>query len=158
MRDIAYNLVYLAFSQCKQERVKMDNEFMLGGWSYQKKFRYCNKPVCKCHDGQPHGPYWYRSRDGQLQYVGKLLPAYVVDALQCVEISRPDAQAVIQDLNKAVQDQERLLSSIREKISALRIALSGGSLTPHQGNILREMSFASLVPSPLLSGEQLKLV
>lgn len=52
----------------------MEAEFMLNGWNYSQKYRTCNKENCKCHDGYPHGPYWYKTRDGVISYVGKDLP------------------------------------------------------------------------------------
>ena len=43
--------------------------------TYELQYRKCGCPGCKCHHGQPHGPYWYAYyRTGnklKSQYIGK---------------------------------------------------------------------------------------
>lgn len=51
-------------------------EFQIGGYTYEQRNVFCNKPLCK---SCPHGPYWYMRftrRDGKpiTKYVGKELP------------------------------------------------------------------------------------
>jgi hypothetical protein len=65
------------------------NDFMLHGVSYQCRYRVCNKPVCRCHSGQKHGPYWYAYSD-KLVYIGKVLPESVlVDLAQLKREQEP---------------------------------------------------------------------
>lgn len=58
----------------------MNDEFKVNGVTYRQRFNTCNKPVCKCHGGEKHGPYWYAFGDvGTAKYVGKELPQWVID-------------------------------------------------------------------------------
>ena len=87
----------------------MDN-FMLAGVSYQLRFRVCNKPVCRCHDGQRHGPYWYAYSD-KLVYLGKELPQSVL-----VDLARLKCeQDLIKKKVRSLDIQERsILKSLRD--------------------------------------------
>ena len=52
--------------------------FTLDGHLFTLEGRVCNKPVCKCHSGKPHGPYWYIDHT---KYLGRELPVELVNHL-----------------------------------------------------------------------------
>jgi len=91
----------------------MNEDFMLAGISYQRRFLVCNKPICRCHDGRKHGPYWY-AYGKKLVYLGKELPAQILVDLAELKCK----QEVIKKKVKSLDAQESLLvkelNSIRD--------------------------------------------
>lgn len=46
---------------------------------FSKEFRKCGNPRCRCHRGEPHGPYWvrfllYRGKTRRKLTLGAVLP------------------------------------------------------------------------------------
>ena len=58
----------------------MMDAFYLDGWHYTQQWRRCNKPECKCNEGELHGPYWYKrhTKTRQQVYIGRNLKPAVV--------------------------------------------------------------------------------
>lgn len=81
------------------------DDFMFHGVSYQCRYRVCNKPTCRCHEGQKHGPYWYAYSD-KLVYIGKVLPDKVLVDLAAFQAK----QEVIKKKIRSLDDRERVLS------------------------------------------------
>lgn len=86
------------------------DDFMLAGVSYQRRFRVCNKSICRCHDGRRHGPYWYAYSD-KLVYLGKELPSSVLVDLAQLK----SKQDLIKKKIRLLDIQERsILKSLRD--------------------------------------------
>lgn len=94
----------------KNKKVNLPNEIKVNGISYHLQPRFCNKPGCKCHEGHPHGPYWYAyTADGQ-KYLGRELPIKIARAWIKREIGLPELRRAYELQNKKV---ERILNSYR---------------------------------------------
>ncbi len=73
------------------------------------RYTCCSKPTCRCRQGRPHGPYYYRVwREGS-----RVRTAYVkrseVEAVRAACAAYKQAQTRLQDLR---QERERLTRSI----------------------------------------------
>ena len=90
----------------------------INGKTYTQQYRQCNKPTCKCHNGEPHGPYWYeRHENGRVRYIGKHLPESV---LRMQEMQR-EASAELAGLRAD-------LSALRKRVDTLDRFCSGSAL------------------------------
>lgn len=110
------------------------DDFMLHGISYQCRFRVCNKPACRCHQGQKHGPYWYAYSD-KLVYIGKVLPDKVlVDLVQL-----KDKQEVIKKKIRALEVRERALYKELDEVQTLKHNLHQYSVGRGSPSCLRSL-------------------
>lgn len=87
------------------------DDFMLHGVSYQCRYRVCNKPTCRCHKGQKHGPYWYAYSD-KLVYLGKDLPSEVLVSLAQLKHKQ-------EPIKKKVQSLEVRINALRKELVSL---------------------------------------
>lgn len=74
--------------------------FIFDGDLYYQQVRVCNTAGCKCHNDQPHGPYWWKRRDGMVTYVGRQLPATITKARERRERLRPAMASRERELRK----------------------------------------------------------
>jgi hypothetical protein len=107
------------------------NGFILSGWTYSQKLRQCGKDGCKCKNNpeEGHGPYWYKTHEGQIKYVGKSLPADILAALQVREdnYSRLLEEKIYR--RAALQDARRELENCINNLKVVEIAIAGGYLS-----------------------------
>lgn len=89
--------------------------FTIGGYTYYQQFRKCGKASCKCANGEPHGPYWYRRdlESGSVDYVGKSLPDDVAQAAANLAQSRPAIHTTIRRLRDEARSLEKLAAGKR---------------------------------------------
>ena len=85
--------------------------FYLNGWQYVQQGRRCNKPACRCKEGELHGPYWYKRsiKTREQVYVGRALPPAIVDLVKERDVYRPTIASHIAQL---AADQELLQALI----------------------------------------------
>ena len=133
-------------------------EFMLDGWSYTQKTRTCNKENCKCHDGQPHGPYWYRTRDGRLEYVGKNLPEGT-ETRYCNIRNHDEAfKRELKDLKTQLEILYSQAAEIRNKMNVLEQLSKGQYISEKERDFLYQLGFDDMLPPQILQGKQADLL
>lgn len=92
----------------------MQQDFKLHGTSYQLRYRVCNKPSCRCHEGERHGPYWYAfPAGGGAVYVGKKLPDSVL-----VDLAQLHAKQEV--IKKEIHEIEKRMSVLSSELHKLR--------------------------------------
>jgi|CXWL01.1.fsa_nt_gi hypothetical protein len=101
----------------------MDN-FMLHGVSYQLRFRVCNKPVCRCHEGQKHGPYWYAYSD-KLVYIGKVLPDKILVDLAKLKCEQEPIKKKVRSLDVRISALSKELVSLQNLRRDLQLYSAG---------------------------------
>src|SRR5689334_15552037 len=89
---------------------EVQNDFMFDGISYQLRYRVCNKPTCKCHNGEKHGPYWYAYGE-KLIYLGKELPPQILVDLAQLEGKQETIKKVVSRLER---EEDAILVSLRK--------------------------------------------
>lgn len=116
------------------------NEIVVMGDSYRLVMRVCNKPVCKCHQGMRHGPYWYKNGS---TYIGKKLPDNVLEYLEALKKKMPmilkDEKKIRAELEKARQHVEDLEEALDELQSIQHGSYVRWELTQYElslGNLL----------------------
>ena len=116
------------------------NSFYLGGWHYTQKFRQCGKVNCICRSGpeNEHGPYWYRSKDSLLHYVGRDLPVSVVQAVQVREDNLKALSAEMGFRVQAVQAARDDLARAERNVKIFERAIMGGELSESDINLIRD--------------------
>ena len=118
--------------------------FTLNGHLFALEARYCNKAVCRCHKGQPHGPYWYIDH---ARYVGKELPEDVTAHLIARDARLQKTAVAVQ---KRLLERVRLLreqaGAVEEEYFAVRSASAGGYLNNADREILRKLKLEKLIP------------
>ena len=130
------------------------NNFLIDGNIYTLETRTCNKPVCKCHNGQPHGPYWYRNHT---HYIGKELPPEITRHTQAMK-----AIKIVAIKKKILLEKEllKLKTECRRKEEAIRAiesGLYGGWINEDAETYLRQQKLSVLIPPKPLEAKQEKL-
>lgn len=110
------------------------DRFQLEGVTYFRKCRTCGKPGCKCQFGELHGPYWYATEHGRVQYLGRTLPEGVTRA-----------RAANEAMHEAV---DALFRQRLQEAAALGVLLQGGRLMESEREMITALGFrACLVPA-----------
>jgi hypothetical protein len=107
----------------------MLENFELNGIQYKLQPRYCNKENCKCHDGNPHGPYWYAYSWQGTKYIGKELPAAILQQLENIKALTPTAQDEIDKLDTKINLLRHQMTAAQRIRSSLIQAINGSNLT-----------------------------
>jgi hypothetical protein len=107
------------------------NSFTLDGWQYSQKYRQCGKSTCACFSNPDaeHGPYWYRTGEGGIRYVGKELPGAVIQALRIRERIDKDLRA---ELGHRLRHAAQLRDELEKAEHACRVferAVMGAALS-----------------------------
>jgi len=102
-----------------------DQTLTVLGIQYLRQTRVCNKPTCKCHEGQPHGPYWYARSEtgGPLSYIGKELPAAILKTHAAIVAAAPRINRQFSKLiweAKALQKRAQTLEDTASELRALQ--------------------------------------
>jgi len=99
------------------------SNFVFNNQSYQLQTRQCNKAVCKCHNGKPHGPYWYLNGS---KYLGKQLPQDILINLAQVENNKERIKKVRAEVNMKYLHLQKELADISDQVRAIENLLNGG--------------------------------
>jgi len=111
----------------------VSDRFELDGHVYIRRGMKCNKEICRCKEGQLHGPYWYC--DG-IRYIGKVLPDEVLRHLS-LRVAEAGKLKKIKDERLRVRNQlQAKLSSVEDEIDTVSAIQRGGSL---DDRVLRRM-------------------
>ncbi len=124
--------------------------FELNGASYKLQDRYCNKPKCKCHEGNPHGPYWYSYSEQGTKYVGKELPSAVLQQLENIKNLAPTADIALDDVNHRIAETEQLLFALKRSRRTIKTALGGGRLYNDEVDYLISLGLGGMTNKELL--------
>jgi hypothetical protein len=121
----------------------MNMGFTYNGYKYYKEGRYCNKPNCKCHEGNPHGPYWWRrsERTGQRTYIGKNLPGEIIATYEHLASLRTAFELRLNQIREEIYNLEH------ERNLLLR-GIHGNQLQPYDLEKLEEYKYLVLQGRP----------
>lgn len=94
----------------EQLAMNLPENFVIEGFRYYAQGRKCNKAGCRCQEGKLHGPYWYRrdSSTGNRKYIGKELPANIIEIHQELERRRNRIQAEIKNTQLKLRCLQKL--------------------------------------------------
>ncbi len=123
----------------------MHKQFELNGDSYRLLDRYCNKEKCKCHEGSPHGPYWYVHTTDEKKYVGKTLPPEILEQLENLEKLTPKAHKKIDVLEGKMRELRKSLSNLQDQKRSLVVAMDGGYLNSAEKEYLVSVGLGQMI-------------
>ena len=102
--------------------MNLNDQIKVNGVIYRQRFNECAQSVeCKCHTGQKHGPYWF-ANDGvhSAKYVGKQLPAWVLEHIDLLKRSGPRLKAIRAKVSDRRDKARAALDQAERELSALR--------------------------------------
>ena len=122
-------------------------EFTYNGNKFKHLVRYCNKKNCKCHNGQPHGPYWYQLKNNtnQLTYIGKTIPNHILVHLAQLAAGQEKIKKEITKLNILIRILENKLDNAEELKRELEILSRSGNANMEKLKPLKLNIFKSLL-------------